>query len=49
MGIYITMLGYLFGSAFQKRVWLSILLSLVLAALVAGAGEAIRRVRSRGD
>lgn len=47
-GIYVTMLGYLFGSAFQEKVWLAILLSLAIAALVAGAGEVTRRVRS-GD
>ena len=46
--IYVTMLGYLFGSAFQDEVWPSILVSLGVAALVAGVGEVIRRVRS-GD
>ena len=43
--IYITMLGYLFGSAFGEKIWLSVLLSLAIAALIGGAGEVIRRAR----
>lgn len=43
---YVIMLGYLFGEIFTEKIWLSILVSLGVSAIIAGVGEVVRRRRS---
>jgi membrane protein DedA with SNARE-associated domain len=47
--VYISMLGYLGGSAFEDNLWLPMLVALAFAMVVAGTAEAWRRFeRGRG-
>jgi membrane-associated protein len=47
--LYITALGYLGGTTFRDDEWKAIALSLAVAALVASAGELVRRMRRPAD
>ena len=46
---YMAMLGYMFGQTFTQTPWLAILVSLIVAGVVALIGEVIRQVRSRDE